>query len=726
MAGAKGQWGAASKAVTGGLSTAGTALTSFGTKIPFVGGLIQSLGGALSSLAGIGLGPLLAIAVAAVGIIGGVTQAFIAGNKAAEIFGTTQEKVTVQQKLAAESAGFLTGILNVLTFGIFRKAIGPTGTLTKKLAEFFNMYPPLMLAVQGLLLNFKIYWGILKGLWYFLKNSFIGLWEGLKAIFVPIVDAVKEIWDVFEPLVNTFGFFNAKAKDTMSIVDVIANTFGFLGKLVGWVFQGLGIVIGWLLKAILRPFIVAMKNLYDPLKELWNTLVEAFDMLWSNIKEGLIPLQDLWTWFSGLFGEFEGGIGFLDILSTTISLLVAAMNPAIHTLTFFITLISNLVKAGMEWFGGIKKVLVGIFTGDIGMIGEGIYQMFVKGFLGIFWGIWDAFRTAVVTAFTSLWDILVGHSIIPDMIKGIIKWFALLPIKIPLMLWKMMGKMGPAIWKGAVGLAKLWLKGAKMFFNALFWHLPIWLGKMFNILSGLFVNALQKVFVDFPIWLHKGFVNALTKIWEWIKTWPGAIKQKAKDVGAGAARGAATVGATGAGAMAGWALGGPVGAGVGGWAGKKLSEWVFGGNKDQEEANKRMVTPGSIYTHDLHTEALLKTLIATQVRPVARTLGDSVHYKAKRGQVGTGPKTTFTEGKGIDKLGKHAAVQVNKLDLMVRHLEEIADALKAGNLTGQGAESETPGTKDRRRPTLVPNYYDMPFHTIAETGPGSQRQTPNV
>jgi hypothetical protein len=252
---------------------------------------MSSAGGAISSLVA-ATGPAAPIAAAAAVAVAGFVGAMRAGAKAAEIFGVAQEKLTYAQKLSAESAGFLTGTLNFLTFGIFSKYFGPTGTATVALSKFMNAFPPLMLAIQWILLPFKILWGTLKGIWKFLKNTFIGLWDGLKLAFEPFVKLFNSIK---KSLSSVFG----EGTGTFSIVNMIAGAFGFLGKVLGGVFRVIGGLIGMALKPLVAIFKVLLWIL-TPVIETIKFVVDAFASF-SNFIAGLFSVWPL-SWF---FGEPE-------------------------------------------------------------------------------------------------------------------------------------------------------------------------------------------------------------------------------------------------------------------------------------------------------------------------------------------------------------------------------------------------------------------------------------
>ena len=122
----------------------GKALTSVGTRLASIGasaGLASTGANAATTGLGAVLTPLKAIpgiGLAVTAALGGVIGAFSTGAKAADLYGTTQEQLTFNQKYAAEEAGFLTGALNMLSFGVFAKWLGPGGTWTKGLARFFQ------------------------------------------------------------------------------------------------------------------------------------------------------------------------------------------------------------------------------------------------------------------------------------------------------------------------------------------------------------------------------------------------------------------------------------------------------------------------------------------------------------------------------------------------------------------------------------------------------------
>src|SRR3546814_6911924 len=83
-------------------------------------------------------------------------------------------------------------------------------------------------------------------------------------------------------------------------------------------------------------------------------------------------------------------------------------------------------------FGGLVDIVVGAFEGVKTILGgiwdivsglwDAIFAVF-KGAFGIVIGIVRGIVDGIVDFLTWLWDVLVGHSIIPDLINSIIGWF---------------------------------------------------------------------------------------------------------------------------------------------------------------------------------------------------------------------------------------------------------------------------------------------------------------
>ena len=125
----------------------------------------------------------------------------------------------------------------------------------------------------------------------------------------------------------------------------------------------------------------------------------------------------------------------------TIGALVVALNTgplmgAIKAVAGAVENIIQIISGGLQMLAGGIDILVGIFTLDGEKIVSGVKKIVDgtveqwKGLLGLPIDIVKDFFTGIVDWFTELWDVLVGHSIVPDTINAIVKWFTSLPSKI--------------------------------------------------------------------------------------------------------------------------------------------------------------------------------------------------------------------------------------------------------------------------------------------------------
>lgn len=201
-------------------------------------------------------------------------------------------------------------------------------------------------------------------------------------------------------------------------------------------------------------------NLVTTGKELFKGLVDVFKTVWpeivnitkelgpfiSTLAKFLMPaigallliLKVLWSMLNGAIGPVFSWIG--DILRNVVMAIkgfIQMLTGAMNFLMGFVRMMAGLIK--------------GIFTGDFSMFVDGFKQMigglwtFVKGiwsiisatwnvilstiksFAQMIWNVVWGFVEGIIKFFWHLWNVLVGHSIVPDMINAIIEWFFKLP-----------------------------------------------------------------------------------------------------------------------------------------------------------------------------------------------------------------------------------------------------------------------------------------------------------
>jgi hypothetical protein len=151
--------------------------------------------------------------------------------------------------------------------------------------------------------------------------------------------------------------------------------------------------------------------------ELAQPILESLQNLWTIAKPILLILVAL---------VLAAAKSILSILSNTI-------RPLIGMIAGVLTGIIRIIR-------GWIMVITGIFTGDWAQVWEGVKTMMsglvkaiwsiLSGGAQVIWGVIKGLVLGIWNFFKWLWDELVGHSIVPEMVNGIIavfKWLVAIP-----------------------------------------------------------------------------------------------------------------------------------------------------------------------------------------------------------------------------------------------------------------------------------------------------------
>jgi phage-related protein len=181
-------------------------------------------------------------------------------------------------------------------------------------------------------------------------------------------------------------------------------------------------------------FITVLLPIYQKVgAALMSQLGPAFAALQAAFKSIMPVLGQLFDNLKGLAPFLEILAGILGgIVLIAIGLAIGAIRAIIGALKGIIEIVTNVVG----FLRGAWDLIVGIFTGNGDLVKKALGEM-GSAIIGVFKGLWDGvkgllqgFWDGVSGFFTSLFDHLVGHSVIPDMITGIVTWFASLPGKV--------------------------------------------------------------------------------------------------------------------------------------------------------------------------------------------------------------------------------------------------------------------------------------------------------
>jgi tape measure domain-containing protein len=165
----------------------------------------------------------------------------------------------------------------------------------------------------------------------------------------------------------------------------------------------------------------------DAFRNLWTSILQAF----NQIKNAIMGDTGSWKSWGGFLKELFTGVWAL--ISGIFGLIGGVLSGIVNALGSLIKAIGSLISGIIKIFKGLTDFLVGVFTGD--------WDRALRGLKMIWDGLWDAIVgtlinlkdvllnlvkgivNGIINFFKNLYNVLVGNSIIPDMVNAIIKWF---------------------------------------------------------------------------------------------------------------------------------------------------------------------------------------------------------------------------------------------------------------------------------------------------------------
>lgn len=354
--------------------------------------------------------------------------------------------VPVTQKLA-ELAKWFNGLnptiqKAIVYFGMFVAVLGPLiaifGTAISVLpllaTAFVHLGIP-VLAIAGLVMGAITAFNLLKDKFgdvetfiSSFKESLSGYLGEITGQFLAFGERVYDAFNLDSSNISFADFFNQiKEKIRVALEDVkeqvkqgFINAFNinFGGEEGG----NLGDLFGSLIGKI------------APLAELFlRTLTPAIDAFKSALERSKPYLDQLLQQLGPILVDairiLAGAIGFLLVGFT------GFLSGVVQAVSFAMPFIIQTITGAMKIIGGILDIIVGLFTLNFEQIWKGVKTLFT--------GIWDfitgmikailasigGFIKGVIDFFVQLYETLVGHSIIPDMVNEIIDWIKKLPVK---------------------------------------------------------------------------------------------------------------------------------------------------------------------------------------------------------------------------------------------------------------------------------------------------------
>jgi len=274
-------------------------------------------------------------------------------------------------------------------------------------------------------------------------------------IFATLTAAFPKLSAALSTFVGNLGAFFALAKE-FGFVQALAAAFPKLATAIS--------SVGTFLAGISAPVWIGIAAAVAAVASTIYFLVENWDKLVEAVK-GFYDLN-IAPRFEGIKKHFDNIIDSLMVFKPEIEGIIEMIkmlpwDMAIDVLTTLAEVIGGVVVAILGWAASsVVSVLIGVVEGIVKAVSgavqaiAGAYEFIMAllngGDIGAAWAkIWDGVLTyvdgmlqtsvigiivqfvkATIDWFTTLWDVLVGHSIVPDTINAIVKWFTSLPGKI--------------------------------------------------------------------------------------------------------------------------------------------------------------------------------------------------------------------------------------------------------------------------------------------------------
>ena len=228
--------------------------------------------------------------------------------------------------------------------------------------------------------------------------------DGIGKSFENAMDAIKRGWDKFADgdLGKQMGELWQSIKD--------------LGKALLPVLSVIGVVIGAIAAVIGGALAVvwgALMGVLPPLVEFIGVIIGTIVGIISGLVKILVGvISGIVSFVSGVINVIVAVFQMIwGILTGNQELMQEAKDRMVEGLT-------QMLDGVIQFFTGIWEGVKDIFI-SLGQLAIGALKFLATGLVGIVSGMVNA----VVNWFKWLWDVLVGHSIIPDTVNAIIEWF---------------------------------------------------------------------------------------------------------------------------------------------------------------------------------------------------------------------------------------------------------------------------------------------------------------
>lgn len=263
-------------------------------------------------------------------------------------------------------------------------------------------------------------------------GAIFGKLGNLAAPFEPLLDLLKDIGTIASSVFGALAEAGASAGGGIgAVISAIADftkteagkaALDALAQALAALGGGIGQAVMSLLTAM-APAIVALAPIVtllarivgDVLATAFTAISPLLTAVAQILAAVLVPILPVLGQLLNVVAQVIG-----QLLTTALAALMPALMPVIGLLVQLLTAILPPLVPLFTAVGAVLNFLVGVIAGVIGWVVQ-IVTAFIKwtGILDIVSG----FVKGVIKFFTDLFNKLVGHSIVPDLINGVFNFF---------------------------------------------------------------------------------------------------------------------------------------------------------------------------------------------------------------------------------------------------------------------------------------------------------------
>jgi TP901 family phage tail tape measure protein len=328
---------------------------------------------------------------------------------------------------------------------IFGPLLGGMAALKSVLGTVSSMFR--LLGLETLATSFGMVAGGIEAI-IFPIGLLLAAVIALKLAYDHIPAVHKAIDDTLKSVMNTFnlaiGIFKATGSPLTALEVVLIKLgvpFQTVNQWATYLRQAFDFIV-----ASLQPLMGVLRTALIPafvqLKPVMAELQQAFVQL-RPVMDVIGPIFALMAAAALILlgGAFKAFVGFLiTAIPAAIQIAVDVIRLLVDTFRFLSNIVKNVAAIIMDIVHGdfnqafldIRKLFFQMGEDIMFIVGDlvkGIVDL-VIGLVSVVIGTVTGFVMGIVQTFKWLWDQLVGHSIVPDMINAIIKWFESLPDRI--------------------------------------------------------------------------------------------------------------------------------------------------------------------------------------------------------------------------------------------------------------------------------------------------------